>query len=82
MDLNLGAVVSGIALTRGICGPRNFGWHHRFVWPALGLLVALAVWRLLVAGAVRAELRWTLTWNLLELTARLGTRGASTSLTD
>ena len=46
---SLGAVVSGIALTKGDLWGRGYlGWHHRFVWPAFGLLVALAVWRLVV----------------------------------
>jgi uncharacterized membrane protein len=46
---SLGAVVSGIALTKGdMWGRGDFGWHHRFVWPAFGLLLALAVWRLVV----------------------------------
>jgi uncharacterized membrane protein len=46
---SVGAVVSGIALTKGdMWGRDDFGWHHRFVWPAFGLLVALAVWRLVV----------------------------------
>jgi hypothetical protein len=36
---SLGAVVSGIALTKGdMWGRGDFGWHHRFVWPAFGLL--------------------------------------------
>src|SRR6201993_1901264 len=44
---SLGAVVSGIALAKGdMWGRGDFGWHHRFVWPAFGLLLALAVWRL------------------------------------
>jgi uncharacterized membrane protein len=29
-------------------GRGELGWHHRFIWPAFGLLVALAVWRLIV----------------------------------
>src|SRR6476659_9392216 len=34
---SLGAVVSGIALTKGdMWGRGDFGWHHRFVWPAFG----------------------------------------------
>ena len=38
---SVGAVVSGIALTKGdMWGRGDFGWHHRFVWPAFGLLVA------------------------------------------
>lgn len=46
---SLGAVVSGIALAKGDLWGRGYlGWHHRFVWPAFGLLVALAVWRLVV----------------------------------
>ena len=46
---SLGAVVSGIALTKGDLWGRGYlGWHHRFVWPTFGLLVALAVWRLVV----------------------------------
>ena len=46
---SLGAVVSGIALTKGdLWGRGDLGWHHRFVWPAFGLPVALAVWRLVV----------------------------------
>lgn len=46
---SLSAVVSGIALTKGDLWGRGYlGWHHRFVWPAFGLLVALAVWRLVV----------------------------------
>jgi hypothetical protein len=37
-------VGSGIALTKGdLWGRGDFGWHYRFVWPAFGLLVALAV---------------------------------------
>jgi len=46
---SIGAVVSGIALTKGnMWGRGELGWHHRFIWPAFGLLVALAVWRLIV----------------------------------
>jgi len=44
---SLGAVISGIALSKG-----DFGWHHRFVWPAFGLLVALVAWRLVVREAM------------------------------
>jgi uncharacterized membrane protein len=50
---SVGAVVSGIALTKGdMWGRGDFGWHHRFVWPAFGLLLALAVWRLVVREAM------------------------------
>ena len=48
-----GIAISGIALTKGdMWGRGDFGWHHRFVWPAFGLLVALAVWRLVVRDAM------------------------------
>jgi uncharacterized membrane protein len=50
---SVGVVVSGVALTKGdMWGRGDFGWHHRFVWPAFGLLVALAVWRLVVRDAM------------------------------
>ena len=46
---SLGAVISGIVLTKGdLWGRGDFAWHHRFVWAAFGLLMALAVWRLVV----------------------------------
>jgi hypothetical protein len=42
----LGAVVSGIALTKGdMWGRGDFGWHHHSSG-GVRLLVALAVWRL------------------------------------
>src|SRR5258708_38635609 len=41
---SLGAVVSGISLTKGdLLGRGDLGWHHRFVCPAFGLLLALDV---------------------------------------
>ena len=50
---SLGAVVSGIALTKGdLWGRGDLGWHHRIVWPAFGLLMGLAVWRLVVRDAM------------------------------
>src|ERR1700740_911590 len=50
---SLGAVVSGIALTKGdMWGRGDFGCRHAFVWTAFGLLLALAVWRLVVRDAV------------------------------
>jgi uncharacterized membrane protein len=50
---SLGAVITGIALTKGdLWGRGYFAWHHRFVWPAFGLLMALAVWRLVVRDAM------------------------------
>ena len=42
------SVVSGVILTRGnMWGHDALRWHHFFVWPAWGLLIALAVWRAL-----------------------------------
>ena len=50
---SVGAVISGIVLTKGdLWGRGDFAWHHRFVWPAFGLLMALAVWRLVVREAM------------------------------
>lgn len=50
---SVAVVVSGVAITQGeLWGRGDFGWHHRFVWPAFGLLVALAVWRLVVRDAM------------------------------
>jgi uncharacterized membrane protein len=41
------AVVSGIALSKGILlGTGMLALHHYFIWPAFGLLIGLAVWRL------------------------------------
>jgi len=43
------AVVSGIALSKGtLMGTGLLALHHYFVWPAFGLLIGLAVWRLVV----------------------------------
>jgi uncharacterized membrane protein len=43
------AVVSGIALSKGmLLGTGMLALHHYFIWPAFGLLIALAVWRLIV----------------------------------
>jgi uncharacterized membrane protein len=43
------AVLSGIALSKGILwGTGILALHHYFVWPAFGLLIGLAVWRLLM----------------------------------
>ena len=53
---SLGAVISGIVLTKGdLWGRGDFAWHHRFVWPAFGLLMALAVWRLVVRVQCRGS---------------------------
>lgn len=56
---SVGAVVSGIALTKGnMWGRGDLGWHHRFIWPAFGLLMALAVWRLIVRDEMSKTGLW------------------------
>jgi uncharacterized membrane protein len=46
---SVGAVISGIALTKGdMWGRGDLLRHHQFIWPAFGLLIALAFWRLVV----------------------------------
>ncbi|MBV9643935.1 MAG: DUF2231 domain-containing protein [Verrucomicrobia bacterium] len=64
---SVGAVISGIALSKGdLWGRGDLLSHHRFVWPAFGLLVALAVWRLVVKDAMsRTGLRLYLVLMLL-----------------
>jgi uncharacterized membrane protein len=48
---SLGAVVSGLVISHGeIWGRGNLARHHTFLWPAFGLVMALAVWRLLVGN--------------------------------
>ena len=43
------AVLSGIALSKGILlGTGMLALHHYFIWPAFGLLIGLAAWRLVV----------------------------------
>jgi uncharacterized membrane protein len=43
------AVLSGIALSKGILlGTGMLALHHYFIWPAFGLLIGLAVWRLVM----------------------------------
>ena len=43
------AVTSGIAVTKGnLWGHGDLLWHHRFVWPAFGLLIFLVTWRIIV----------------------------------
>src|SRR5262252_10364198 len=52
------AVISGIALSKGIVlGTGMLALHHYFIWPAFGLLIGLAVWRLLARerGSQRAR---------------------------
>lgn len=46
---SFGAVLSGLIISHGeIWGHGNLARHHAFLWPAFGLLLALAVWRLVV----------------------------------
>ena len=41
------AVVSGLLMTKGsLLGHGALRLHHLFVWPAFGLIVGLAVWRI------------------------------------
>jgi uncharacterized membrane protein len=43
------AVLSGIALSKGtVWGTGMLALHHYFIWPAFGLLIGLAVWRLVM----------------------------------
>lgn len=43
------AVLSGLVITNWqFAGDGILAAHHRFVWPAFGLIVALAAWRLVV----------------------------------
>ena len=43
------AVLSGIALSKGVLlGTGRLALHHYFIGPAFGLLIGLAVWRLVV----------------------------------
>ena len=43
------AVLSGLALSHGkLLGTGAMALHHWFVWPAFGVLVGLATWRLVV----------------------------------
>ena len=47
---SFGAVFSGLVISRWqLWGRGNLAYHHAFLWPALGLLITLTVWRL-VAG--------------------------------
>ena len=48
---SLGAVLSGLVISHGqLWGRGNLARHHTFLWPAFGLLMALAVWRLVVGN--------------------------------
>ena len=48
---SLGAVVSGLVISHGqLWGRGNLARHHKFLWPAFALLMALAIWRVLVGN--------------------------------
>ena len=48
---SIGAVASGLIISRGeLWGRGNLAYHHTFLWPAFGMVVALASWRLVVGG--------------------------------
>jgi uncharacterized membrane protein len=48
---SLGAVLSGLVISHGqLWGRGNLARHHTYLWPAFGLLMALAVWRLVVGN--------------------------------
>ena len=48
---SIGAVVSGLMISRGqLWGHGNLAHHHTFLWPAFGMVVALACWRLVVGS--------------------------------
>ena len=48
---SFGAVVSGLVISHGeTWGRGNLARHHGFVWLAFGLIIARAVWRLVVGN--------------------------------
>ena len=48
---SFGAVLSGLVISQWqTWGRGNLAHHHAFLWPAFGLLTALAVWRLVVGN--------------------------------
>jgi uncharacterized membrane protein len=48
---SFGAVLSGLVISHGeILGHGNLAHHHTFLWPAFGLLLGLAVWRVVVGN--------------------------------
>jgi uncharacterized membrane protein len=51
-----GAVGSGLVMAKGqLLGHGNLARHHMFVWPGFGLLITLAVWRLVVRDRASAR---------------------------
>ena len=69
------AVLSGIALSKGkLMGSGALLLHHLFIWPAFGLLVGLAVWRLVVRD--RASRRASRCYLILATIAAAAMMGA------
>ena len=68
------AVISGIALSKGkLMGSGALLLHHLFIWPAFGVLVGLAVWRLVVReGASRIASRGYLILVTMAAAAMMG----------
>ena len=68
------AVLSGIALSKGkLMGSGALLLHHLFIWPAFGLLVGLAVWRLVVRErASRLAFKCYLTMATIAAAAMMG----------
>src|SRR6267142_3253194 len=51
-----GAVASGLVMSQGqLWGRGNLARHHAFLWPAFGLLISLAIWRLVVRDHASAR---------------------------
>ncbi len=51
-----GAVGSGLVMSQGqLFGHGDLARHHVFLWPAFGLLISLAVWRLVVRDRASAR---------------------------
>jgi uncharacterized membrane protein len=51
-----GAIGSGLVMSQGqLFGHGNLARHHIFLWPAFGLLISLAVWRLAVRDHASAR---------------------------
>ncbi len=52
----LGAVASGLVMSKGqLFGHGNLARHHLFLWPAFGMLIGLAVWRIVVRDRASAR---------------------------
>jgi uncharacterized membrane protein len=64
------AVTSGLFLTHGsLLGHGALRMHHLFVWPAFGLLIALATWRVISPRPVPQRDRFVYLVGVVVLTA-------------